>query len=237
MGALLVLPLDDRPGGCIEGGRPGPVPFTLYRGLPVLDVLPLQIQDLGLSHARIEGEFDQVREGLLERAGALPGADLPADLEDGLGLLVGEGLDGPVLPEELHLLDGIRALVDLPIDRLVKHPPEELHIPIERGLAAGPVDLFVANLDLPSFKPGPQLFEVVGRDVREGPDIVFVEELEDLLHAPGFLVRRGRLRVPGPAQVLKGESVDIDARGLRGPQLTLDLPGLLEGQAVLTGLE
>lgn len=165
IGGPLLLPLDDRSGGCVQRDRPGPVPLGFDRRLPILDVLPLEIQDFGLPHARVDGELDQVSEGLLERARALPGADQPAGREDGLGLVVGERFDCPVLPEELDLLDGIRALVDLPVDGLLEHATQQLHVSLKRGLAARPVDLVVADLDLPGLEPGSQLFKVIGGDV------------------------------------------------------------------------
>lgn len=79
---------------------------------------------------------------------------------------------------------------------------------------------------------------MVGRDVGEVGNVDRIEELEDLLHPPGFLVRGGRLRIPGPGEILEGELVDRDVLLLGlGQEFVLDVPGLLERQAMLSSLE
>ena len=58
VGRLPALPLDDRPGGRVEGHYPDPVALAPDRRLPALNVFPLEVQDLGLPHARFEAELD-----------------------------------------------------------------------------------------------------------------------------------------------------------------------------------
>ena len=143
---------------------------------------------------------------------------------------MGERLDDALLPVELDLLQRILALVDLPVDRLIEHAPEELQVAVERSLAAGLLEDLVALLHLHDLEPGPQLLDVVGRDVGEVGDVDRVKELEDLLHPSGFLVRGGWLRIPGPVKVLQGELVNGDVLFLSlGQEFVLDIPCLLDG--------
>jgi len=107
-----------------------------------------------------------------------------------------------------------------------------------RGGAAGLLEDPIALLDLPSFKPGSQLLDVVGSEIGEEDDVDRVEELEDLLHPPGFLVHGGRLCIPGPGEVLQGELVDGDVLLLGlGQEVVLDIPGLFEGETMLGSLK
>jgi hypothetical protein len=69
-----------------------------------------------------------------------------------------------------------------------------------------------------------ELFDVIGSDIREEDDPQAGEERLDLLQPLLLPVRAGRLRGPGPVQVLFGKIGELDVpAAVLGQQLVLDL--------------
>ena len=128
------LGLDNRPGRRIEGNGSEFISLTSNNGPPFLDVRPPEVEDLGLSHAGIEGEPGQVVEKPLSRRAGFP-PQLPGGRQDLLDFLIGEGPQRPILPVEADLPEGIVSPKESPILGPVEQAPEDLGIAVDRGPA------------------------------------------------------------------------------------------------------